>query len=37
MKIAVHCHAGTGRTGVAIAAWLVYGERMKAVDAIKLF
>ncbi|CAD8202869.1 unnamed protein product [Paramecium octaurelia] len=36
-KVAVHCHAGTGRTGVAIAAWLIYGERMSADDAIKLF
>lgn len=37
LKIAVHCHAGTGRTGVGIAAWLIYGERLSAVDAIKLF
>ncbi|CAD8166500.1 unnamed protein product [Paramecium pentaurelia] len=36
-KVAVHCHAGTGRTGVAIVAWLIYGERMSADDAIRLF
>lgn len=36
-KVAVHCHAGTGRTGVGICAWLIYGERMSAIDAIKLF
>lgn len=37
IKMAVHCHAGTGRTGVAIVAWLIYGEGMSAVDAISLF
>ncbi|CAD8112680.1 unnamed protein product [Paramecium sonneborni] len=36
-KVAVHCHAGTGRTGVAIVAWLIYGERMPAEEAIRLF
>ena len=35
--MAVHCHAGTGRTGVAIVAWLIYGEGMTARDAIALF
>ena len=25
MKVAVHCHAGTGRTGVAVCSWLIYG------------
>ena len=36
-KIAVHCHAGTGRTGVAIVAWLIYGEGMTAKEGIALF
>jgi protein tyrosine phosphatase domain-containing protein 1 len=36
-KVAVHCHAGTGRTGVAIVSWLIYGEGMTADEGIKLF
>lgn len=36
-EIAVHCHAGTGRTGVAIVGWLIYGEGMSAKDGIALF
>lgn len=36
-KVAVHCHAGTGRTGVGCVSWLIFGERMPADDAIKLF
>ena len=29
-KTAVHCHAGTGRTGVGICSWLIYKEGMSA-------
>ena len=36
-KIAVHCHAGKGRTAVVVCAWLIYNDRMDASDAIKLF
>lgn len=32
--VAVHCHAGCGRTGVLIACYLVYANRMNAEDAI---
>ena len=35
-KVAVHCHAGLGRTGVLIACYLVYGARLRANDAIRL-
>ncbi|KAI9092597.1 hypothetical protein DFS34DRAFT_282607 [Phlyctochytrium arcticum] len=34
-KIAVHCHAGLGRTGLAIACYFVYGEEMHPTDAIQ--
>ena len=34
-KISVHCHAGRGRTGLCIAAYLVYSDpRMQPMDAI---
>jgi protein-tyrosine phosphatase len=29
-KISVHCHAGRGRTLMAIGAWLIYFDRMSA-------
>ena len=29
-KIAVHCHAGRGRTAVVICGWLIYHEQMTA-------
>ncbi len=35
-KVAVHCHAGRGRTGLIIAAWLIFHDHMSAKDAIKL-
>nr|XP_018898087.1 PREDICTED: protein tyrosine phosphatase domain-containing protein 1-like isoform X1 [Bemisia tabaci] len=34
-KVAIHCHAGLGRTGVLIACYLVYAVRLKANDAIR--
>jgi hypothetical protein len=36
-KVAVHCHAGRGRTGMIIAAWLIFAENYSAKDAIALF
>ncbi|XP_062872068.1 protein tyrosine phosphatase domain-containing protein 1 [Trichomycterus rosablanca] len=33
-KMAVHCHAGLGRTGVLLACFLVYTSRMTADEAI---
>ena len=33
-KVAVHCHAGLGRTGVLIAGYLVYSERLSGEEAI---
>lgn len=34
-KVAVHCHAGRGRTGLIIAAWLIFHDNMSAKDAVK--
>lgn len=37
-KIAVHCHAGHGRTGMVIAAWMMYALGMspsQAVDTVR--
>jgi hypothetical protein len=35
-KIAVHCHAGLGRTGLSIACLLLYKDRMTADYAVSL-
>ncbi|KAI9190421.1 hypothetical protein H9P43_001855 [Blastocladiella emersonii ATCC 22665] len=35
-RVAVHCHAGLGRTGLAIACYLVYDQNMSAFDAVQL-
>jgi protein-tyrosine phosphatase len=34
-KTVVHCAAGQGRTGLVLAAWLIYGHRMTERKAIK--
>ena len=36
-KVAVHCHAGRGRTGLVICAYLIYKKGFTAQHAIKLF
>ncbi|EDV25221.1 uncharacterized protein TRIADDRAFT_56940 [Trichoplax adhaerens] len=33
-KVAVHCHAGLGRTGVLIACYLIYSKKMDSNQAI---
>ncbi|KAE8612857.1 hypothetical protein XENTR_v10013014 [Xenopus tropicalis] len=35
-KVAIHCHAGLGRTGVLIACYLIFATRMTADQAILL-
>ena len=32
--VAVHCHAGLGRTGLIIACYLIFYHRMRAADAV---
>ncbi|KAJ3067386.1 Protein tyrosine phosphatase domain-containing protein 1 [Podochytrium sp. JEL0797] len=34
-KVAVHCHAGLGRTGLTIACYLIYAKHMTPTEAIK--
>nr|CAH8848374.1 unnamed protein product [Trichobilharzia regenti] len=34
-KVAIHCHAGLGRTGVIIACYLVFNNRISAGEAIR--
>ncbi|CAB4011821.1 tyrosine phosphatase domain-containing 1-like [Paramuricea clavata] len=35
-KVAVHCHAGLGRTGVLIACYLIYSSRITPEEAIHI-
>lgn len=35
-KVLIHCHAGLGRTGLLIACYLVYSQRMPSEEAIKI-
>ncbi|EFX87457.1 hypothetical protein DAPPUDRAFT_96956 [Daphnia pulex] len=34
-KVAVHCHAGLGRTGVLLCCYLIYSQRLRSVEAIR--
>lgn len=35
-RIAVHCHAGRGRTLLVICSWLIYNDHMTAQQTIDL-
>ncbi len=35
-KVSVHCHAGLGRTGLAIACWFIFEHRYSAMQAVTL-
>ena len=35
IQVAVHCHAGLGRTGVLMACYLVYYLRVRSNDALR--
>jgi len=33
-KVAVHCHAGRGRTLLVIGSWMIYHQKVSAKDVI---
>ena len=33
-KVAVHCHAGLGRTGVIVGSYLIFNNRMSADEVV---
>jgi hypothetical protein len=35
-KVAVHCHAGLGRTGIVCACYLIYGMGLSAMEAVDM-
>lgn len=35
-KVAIHCHAGHGRTGMVIAATLMFSNKMTAYQAVEV-
>lgn len=36
-RVAVHCHAGRGRTALVICCYLIYAMNFSAIEAISLF
>ena len=36
-KVSIHCHAGKGRTKMAICAWLIYKENKDHEEALEIF